>query len=112
MVIVHIKGIDEVSRTKDVEKKVQAIESVDAYLVGPLVEEIQCRDIEFRFLVMPPFPTYIRMGDSMADAVPYMLYDSGIEVVGCNAYSEKLAKDTGNYFDEGYLLINHLLEDN
>ncbi len=111
LVIIHIKGIEEVSMAKSIEKKVHGIESIDAYLVGPLIEEIQGRDIEFRILIMPDFPVYVRMGSSTSDAVPYMLYDSGIEVEGCQAFSEKNAKETDNFYDDGYELLSHLLED-
>ncbi len=111
LVIIHIKGLEEVSMAKSIEKKVHGIESIDAYLVGPLIEEIQGRDIEFRILIMPDFPVYVRMGSSTSDAVPYMLYDSGIEVEGCQAFSEKNAKETDNFYDDGYELLRHLLED-
>ncbi|MCR5847196.1 MAG: hypothetical protein K6G75_03680 [Lachnospiraceae bacterium] len=111
MVFVHVKALDEASRQKSLDKKIQGIESIDAYLVGPLMEEIQGRDVEFRVLVMPDFPTYVRMGDATSDAVPYMLYDSGIEVEGSQCYSEKSAKESGNYFDDGNQLLSHLLEE-
>ena len=112
LVIIHVKGLDEVSRSKSVEKKVHGIENIDAYLIGPLIEELQGRDVEFRILIMPDVPTYVRLGSSTSDAVPYMLYDSGIEVEGCQAFLEKYAKESGICYDDGYSLLSHLLEDN
>ncbi len=109
-VIIHVKAVNEASISKSIEKKIKAIENIDAYIVGPLVEEIQGRDAEFRLLVMPYFPTYVRIGSSESDAVPYLIYDSGLEVEGNLVYSEKSAKESGCYFDEGNMLLNHFLE--
>ena len=92
------------------ERKIKAIENIDAYIVGPLVEELQGRDVEFRLLVLPDHPTPVRLRTHTSDAVPYMLYDSTLEAENNLVYSEKTAKETGNFFDEGYLLMNHFLE--
>lgn len=109
-VMIHVKAAGEAGASKSIEKKIKAIENIDAYIVGPLVEEIQGRDAEFRLLVMPYYPTYVRIGTSESDAVPYLIYDSGLEVEGNMVYSEKSAKDSGCYFDEGNMLLNHFLE--
>ncbi len=110
-VIIHEKSLEEASKSKSVEKKILDTECIDAYLIGPLVEEMQGRDVEFRLLIMPDFPVYARLGSATSDAVPYLLYDSATEEEGCQAYSEKLAKETGNFFDEGYPLLIHLLSE-
>ena len=110
VVLVHVKSPYEASVAGDTEKKIKAIENIDAYIIGPLVEEIQGRDAEFRLLIMPYFPTYLRLGTSASDAVPYMLYDSTLEVEKNTVYNEKTAREASNYFDEGYELLNHFLE--
>ena len=109
-VYIHIQTPDEMSLLGNVEKKIKSIEHIDAYIVGPLVEEIQGRDVEFRLLVMPDHPTFVRIKERTSDAVPYMLFDSTLEVDSNKAYSEKTARKTDNYYDEGYFLFNHFLE--
>ena len=109
-VYIHVQTPDEMSLAGSVEKKIKAIESIDAYIVGPLVEEIQGRDAEFRLLVMPDHPTLVRIKERSSDAVPYMLFDSALEVDSNTVYTEKTARETDNFFDEGYLLLNHFLE--
>ena len=74
------------------------------------MEELQGRDVDFRLLVLPDHPTPVRLRTHTSDAVPYLIYDATVETEGPCAYSEKTAKETDNYFDEGYLLMNHFLE--
>ena len=109
-VYIHVEAPDEMGHQGSYERKIKAIENIDAYIVGPLVEELQGRDVEFRLLVLPDHPTPVRLRTHTSDAVPYMLYDSTLEAENNLVYSEKTAKETGNFFDEGYLLMNHFLE--
>ncbi len=110
-VYIHVEAPDEMGHQGSYERKIKSIENIDAYIVGPLVEELQGRDVDFRLLVLPDHPTPVRLRTHTADAVPYMLYDSTLEVSGSAGYSEKIAKETDNYFDEGYMLMNHFLEE-
>lgn len=109
-VCIHVKAADAAGLSKDAGKKIKAIESIDAYIVGPLVEEIQGRDAEFRLLIVSAFPTPVRLGEHSSEGVPYLLYDSALEEEGDNVFSEKTSADRGNFFDEGYLLSKHFLE--
>lgn len=110
-VYIHVEAPDEMGHQGSYERKIKSIENIDAYIVGPLVEELQGRDVDFRLLVLPDHPTPVRLRTHTSDAVPYMLYDSTMEVSGPAGYSEKIAKETDNYFDEGYMLMNHFLEE-
>ena len=110
LVMIHVKAPGVAGENKDLEKKISAIESIDAYIVGPLVEEMQGRDAEFRLLLMPGFPTPVRLGSNSKEAVPYLLYDSSVEEDGDPVFSEKTALEKGFFYDEGYLLSNHFLE--
>lgn len=109
-VYIHVEAPDEMGHQGSYERKIKSIENIDAYIVGPLVEELQGRDVDFRLLVLPDHPTPVRLRTHTSDAVPYLLYDSTMEAEGPAGYSEKIARDTGNYFDEGYMLMNHFLE--
>lgn len=109
-VYIHVEAPDEMGHQGSYERKIKSIENIDSYIVGPLVEELQGRDVDFRLLVLPDHPTPVRLRTHTSDAVPYMLYDSTMEVEGGVNYCEKNAKETENYFDEGYLLMNHFLE--
>ena len=108
-VMIHVKAPGVAGENKDLDKKISAIENLDAYVIGPLVEEIQGRDVEFRLLIMPCYPTPVRLGSASKEAVPYLLYDSSTEEDGNPVFSEKTALEKGYFYDEGYLLLNHFL---
>ncbi|MBP5528851.1 MAG: hypothetical protein J6X80_02265 [Lachnospiraceae bacterium] len=109
-VMIHVKASGVAGENKDLDKKISAIENIDAYIVGPLVEEMQGRDAEFRLLILPAFPTPVRLGSNSKEAVPYLLYDSSKEEDGNPVFSEKTALEKGFFYDEGYLLSDHFLE--
>ena len=61
-------------------------------------------------LILPDHPTPVRVRTHTSDPVPYMLYDSTAELEGQEVYSEKTGRDTGIYLEDGYRLIDHLLQ--
>ncbi len=109
-VYIHIEAPDEMGHQGSVEKKVQAIEYLDERVLKPLTECLDNRQVGYRLLVLPDHPTPIRVRTHTADSVPYMLYDSTAPLAGDWDYNEENAKKSGNYEEQGYRLIGHLLE--
>ena len=58
-VYIHLEGPDEMGHQGSVERKVQAIENMDARLIKPLVERLDASGEDYRLLVMPDHPTPI-----------------------------------------------------
>ena len=93
-----------------VERKVQAIENMDARLIKPLVERLDASGEDYRLLVMPDHPTPICIRTHSSDPVPFMLYDSRKDLKKEWSYNEKDASASGNIvIEEGYQLIDRLL---
>ena len=109
-VYIHVEAPDEMGHQGSVERKVQAIENIDAYIVGPLVKELQEKKEDFRLLILPDHPTPICVRTHTGDAVPYLLYDSTKEQSHTWIYNEKEAKESGNYIDKGHEMIDVLFE--
>ena len=65
---------------------------------------------DYRMLILPDHPTPICVRTHTGDPVPYLLYDSTKTVEGQNTYNEKNAKVSGIMWEDGYRLIDHLLE--
>ncbi len=105
---IHVEAPDEMGHQGSVEKKVQAIEYLDARVIAPLVENLKEKNVDFRLLVLPDHPTPIRVRTHTADSVPYMLYDSTNEECHTWNYNEKEGKSSGNYFEKGYEIIDYL----
>lgn len=107
---IHIEAPDEMGHQGSVERKVQAIEYLDARVVGPLCEALDARGEEYRLLVLPDHPTPVRLRTHTPDSVPYLLYDSTKPQQQSWNYNEEEAKNSGFYEPKGYQLMNRLLE--
>lgn len=109
-VYVHIEAPDEMGHQGSAENKIKAIEYIDDQVVGPVAEALRAAGTDFRMLVLPDHPTPVRVRTHTSDPVPYLLYDSTKAAEGSGTYSEKTGKQSGKMLEEGYRLIDHLLE--
>lgn len=109
-VYIHVEAPDEMGHQGSVERKVKAIEYLDGRIIGPVFDRMKELGEEFRMLVMPDHPTPICIRTHSGNPVPYMLYDSTMEENRTWNYNEKEAKESGNYLEQGYTLINELLK--
>lgn len=105
---IHVEAPDEMGHQGSVEKKVKAIENIDEFVIGPLVEALKEKGEDFRMLILPDHPTPIRVRTHTADAVPYLLYDSAKEESHTWDYNEAEAKESGNYVAKGHEMIDVL----
>ncbi len=103
---IHVEAPDEMGHQGSVEKK--AIENIDEFVIGPLVEVLKEKGEDFRMLILPDHPTPIRVRTHTADAVPYLLYDSAKEESHTWDYNEAEAKESGNYVAKGHEMIDVL----
>ncbi len=109
-VYVHIEAPDEMGHQGSAENKIKAIEYIDDQVVGPVAEALRAAGTDFRMLILPDHPTPVRVRTHTSDPVPYLLYDSTKAAEGSGTYSEKTGKQSGKMLEEGYRLIDHLLE--
>lgn len=109
-VYIHVEAPDEMGHQGSYERKVQAIENIDAQIIGPLADALKAENIDFRMLVMPDHPTPVRLRTHTRDGVPYMLYDSTAELQGCHMYNEREGAASGIDIPNGFTLINKLIQ--
>lgn len=107
---VHVEAPDEMGHQGSLPNKLEAIESLDSKVIKVIVDEMKKAGCDFRMLIMPDHPTPIRLRTHTANPVPYMLYDSTMELKKVQHYNEKEAEMSGNVYEEGYKLIDHLFE--
>lgn len=110
-VYIHVEAPDEMGHQGSVERKIQAIESIDAKILSRLTEKLDNSGEDYRILVLPDHPTPIRTRTHSGEPVPYMLYDSTKEQSHTWHYNEKEAGASGRFTDPGYELIRSLLAD-
>ena len=107
-VYIHVEAPDEMGHQGSVERKVQAIEYLDAKVIKPMVDTLNEKGVDFRMLVLPDHPTPICVRTHTSDSVPYMLYDSTKLLDKTWNYNEEEAKASGNFVEKGHELIDYL----
>ena len=107
---IHVEAPDEMGHQGSVERKVQAIEYLDARVIGPVLKRMEETGEAFRLLVLPDHPTPIRVRTHTADNVPYLLYDSTKPEDHTWNYNEREAVSSGNVEPVGHELIDRLLQ--
>lgn len=105
---IHVEAPDEMGHQGSVERKVKAIENLDEFIIGPLVEEMKAKGEDVRVLILPDHPTPIRVRTHTADDVPYLLYDSTAEEDHTWDYNEADATASGNRVKKGHEIIDVL----
>ena len=108
---IHVEAPDEMGHQGRIEDKIAAIGYVDEKILGVVMDGLKSAGEDFRLLLLPDHPTPIEVRTHTGEPVPYLLYDSTAKAEGMPAYSEETAAQTGRNWQDGYLLIGHLLEE-
>lgn len=108
---IHIEAPDEMGHQGSAERKVKAIENIDARVIPILTDGLEAAGEAYRMLVLPDHPTPVSVRTHTSDDVPYLLYDSTRPAVsGCH-YNEEEAARTGIRVEKGHELIRRLFEE-
>lgn len=108
-VYVHLEGPDEMGHQGLTDHKVKTIEYIDQRIVGPLKSGLEAAGEDYRILILPDHPTPICCRTHTSDPVPYLLYSSdGTFDQGC-VFSEKAAKDSGLFEENGHKLMRKFI---
>lgn len=108
----HVEAPDEAGHSGNIQYKIQAIEDLDAKVVGPVFEGLKRRFGDFRLLVMPDHPTPIEIKTHSDEPVPFVIYDSrGTKGAIERPYDEQLhSAPDAVQIKEGYRLMDFFLK--
>ncbi len=109
LVVVHVEAPDEAGHLGDAEAKVAAIEKVDEYIVGPMLEKLRTFD-EWKLLVAPDHPTPVEKRTHTSDPPPFCVAGSSVHSVLRRPFSEKAAVTSDLQIDPGYELMEYFLK--
>jgi 2,3-bisphosphoglycerate-independent phosphoglycerate mutase len=109
LVFVHIEAPDEASHEGNIAAKKEAIERVDKYIVGPVLEALE-RCESWRILVLPDHPTPVRGGAHSAAPVPFAMAGMGITGIVHLGFSEGKAAQSGFRIENGCELMEYFLK--
>ncbi len=110
LVIVHIEAPDEASHSAMADEKVRAIENIDKFIVGPILEFLRENYPDWRIMVSPDHPTFLRLRTHIAGPVPFVMAGSNISPVRGLTYSEKNAAQCGWIIQKGHELMEYFLK--
>ena len=105
-VVVHVEATDEASHEGDAAAKVGALENIDHHVIGPIHEFLKNQG-EYRILVSPDHPTFLRTKTHSHGPVPFTLSGTGIVPDASEIYSEAAARASGQSLP-GHELMSRL----
>lgn len=91
LVYLHVEAPDETSHEGSLQKKIQAIEEFDSFVVGEMVK-YQKEHPELRILVTPDHATPVSLKTHSSEPVPYTCSGPGIDKDSSTSYSEMSAE--------------------
>jgi len=109
IVFVHVEAPDEASHNGNVELKKKAVEQIDKFIVGPVLEALQKYD-KWRILVSPDHPTPVRHGAHSDEPVPFAMAGTDVSGILHTAFSEANAGKSGFKIDNGFELMEYFLK--
>jgi len=108
LVFSHIEAPDEASHQADWKTKVEAIEHIDKYVVGPVLEKLRAFP-EWRILVMPDHPTNIATRKHGYAPTPFAMAGTRVKCLVPKPYSEKNAAASDLQITRGHELMEYFL---
>jgi 2,3-bisphosphoglycerate-independent phosphoglycerate mutase len=109
LVFVHIEAPDEASHNGSAEMKKKAVEQIDKYIVGPVLEALRGYE-SWRLLVAPDHPTPVRSRAHSAEPVPFAMAGTDISGILHTNFSEANAAKSGFRIDNGSELMEYFLK--
>lgn len=103
-VVVHVEATDEASHEGHVREKVKALEEIDQKIVGPVHEYLRQQG-DYRILVSPDHPTFLRTKTHSHGFVPFTMCGRGFGHNGARTYDEVAAAGTGDVLIHGHDLM-------
>jgi 2,3-bisphosphoglycerate-independent phosphoglycerate mutase len=105
---IHVEASDEASHEGRLDKKIEALERIDADIIGPLLDELPNFG-DWRLIIAPDHRTPVRTRAHAHGPVPAALCGSGIAASGQSTYDEVAAAASGLSLDPGWKLMAKFL---
>jgi 2,3-bisphosphoglycerate-independent phosphoglycerate mutase len=109
LIAVHIEAPDEAGHNGDAKAKVRALEEIDKYIVGPVLEKLKSFPA-WRILVQPDHPTPCAKRTHSAEPPPFCMAGTGVVPDHATCFTEAEAKEKGQPVDPGHELMEYFLK--
>ena len=108
IVIIHIEAPDEAGHAGLIEKKIEAIEKIDAEVVSRIRN---WRQDKLRVLFMSDHPTPVKVRTHTGDPVPFLLWGDRFKSNGSKRFAETEAKKSGLMIGQGHSIMSILIKE-
>jgi 2,3-bisphosphoglycerate-independent phosphoglycerate mutase len=108
LVVSHVEAPDEASHQADVQTKIESIEHIDRFIVGPVLRKLQTCE-EWRMLVLPDHATNISTRKHGYAPVPFAMAGTRVRGVLQMPYGEKNAAASDLKIERGHELMEYFL---
>ncbi|MDD5289081.1 MAG: cofactor-independent phosphoglycerate mutase [Dehalococcoidales bacterium] len=106
IVIIHVEAPDEAGHAGSLEKKIEAIEKIDAEIVSRIRTWSQDK---LRVLVMSDHPTPVKVRTHTSDPVPFLLWGNDFKHNGGKRFTETEAKNSKLIISQGFSVMGKLV---
>lgn len=104
-VYIHMEAPDECGHQGDAIHKIYSIEKIDD-VVKTVCTGLDEMGEDYKILILPDHPTPLNLKTHVSDPVPFMIYHkNGDYSCEYSSYTEKNAKATGLYIEDGFMLM-------
>ncbi len=110
LIIVHVEAPDEASHAAMVDAKVESIENIDKYIVGPLLKHLRDTYEKWRIMVLPDHPTPIATRTHSRTPVPCAMAGNQVSGIVHKNFSEANCRQAGIYIENGHDLMEYFLK--
>ena len=108
-VYIHLEAPDETSHEGDLEKKIQAIEEYDKFVVGEIIK--MQKDIhDLNIMVLPDHPTYVRTKTHAEGKVPFAVCGPDVPLGSSDSYNEVSANNSKIVIRSGEELFDKFIK--
>ncbi|MDR1269781.1 MAG: cofactor-independent phosphoglycerate mutase [Planctomycetaceae bacterium] len=113
LVCVHVEATDEAGHEGSVEKKVKAMEDIDALVIPPVLEALKSYG-DWRLFVSPDHPTPVAIKTHTSDYVPWLLAGNDLTTLtststaSASGYDEETARNSRFRYDNGWEMLGQL----
>ena len=104
IVCVHVEATDEASHEGDADAKIKALEEIDRHIVAPVHQALADQG-DYRILVSPDHPTFLRTKTHSHGYVPWAMCGTGVDRDSSQTYDEVVASASRWTFDKGHELM-------